>query len=108
MCIRDRFSNPWALGIDSSNNIYIADTGNNLIRKVTQAGNLSTFAGDNADVSACNANEYSTGAPPYTALQAHLCFPQGVAFDSLGNAYVTDTKNDVIYKVDNSGNLRCV
>jgi len=99
------FNNPWALGIDSGNNIYVADSGNNLIRKVTQAGNLSTFAGDVADVSGCSANEYSTGAPPYTALQAHLCFPQGVAFDSLGNAYITDTKNDVIYKVDNSGNL---
>jgi len=99
------FNNPWALGIDSSNNIYIADTANNLIRKVTQAGNLSTFAGDNADVSGCNASEYSTGAPPYTALQAHLCFPQGIAFDTAGNAYITDTKNDVIYKVDNSGNL---
>jgi sugar lactone lactonase YvrE len=100
-----KFSNIWALGIDSSNNIYIADTGNNLIRKVTQAGNLSTFAGDVADVSGCSSNQYSTGAPPYTALQVHLCFPQGVAFDSLGNAYITDTKNDVIYKVDSSGNL---
>ena len=99
------FNNIWALGIDSSNNIYIADTGNNLIRKVTQAGNLSTFAGDVADVSGCNSSQYSTGAPPYTALQAHLCFPQGLAFDFLGNAYITDTKNDVIYKVDSSGNL---
>ena len=100
-----KFNNIWDLGIDSSNNIYIADTGNNLIRKVTQAGNLSTFAGDVADVSGCNSSQYSTGAPPYTAFQVHLCFPQGVAFDFLGNAYITDTKNDVIYKVDNSGNL---
>jgi hypothetical protein len=99
------FNNIWALGIDANNNIYIADTGNNLIRKVTQAGNLSTFAGDVADVSGCSANEYSTAAPPYTALQAHLCFPQGVAFDPLGNAYITDTKNDIIRKVDNTGNL---
>jgi sugar lactone lactonase YvrE len=99
------FNNIWGLGIDSNNNIYIADSTNNLIRKVTQAGNLSTFAGDNADVNACNANEYSTAAPPYTALQAHLCFPQGVAFDSAGNAYISDTKNDIIRKVDTSGNL---
>lgn len=99
------FSNPWGLGIDANNNIYVADTGNNLIREVTQAGNLSTFAGDVADVSGCNVNEYSTAAPPYTALQAHLCSPQGIAFDSLGNAYISDTKNDIIRKVDNSGNL---
>jgi len=98
-------NNPWALGIDSSNNIYIADTGNNIIREVNQSTNkISTFAGDIADAGSfsCNPSLYSTVTPPYTAIQAHLCFPQGIAFDSSSNAYIVDTKNNLVRMVTGS------
>jgi sugar lactone lactonase YvrE len=101
-------NNPWALGMDASDNLYIADTYNDLVREVNQTtGVITTFAGDIADAGGygdCNSspNLYSTNTPPYTALQAHLCFPSGIAFDSSGNAYITDTGNNIVRVVTKS------
>jgi hypothetical protein len=98
-------NNPWALGIDASNNIYISDSYNDLIRVVDHATNIiTTFAGDIADAGTfgCNASLYTTSTPPYTPTQAHLCFPEGVAFDSSGNAYIVDADNKVVRIVNKS------
>jgi kumamolisin len=75
------FNNPNGLAIDASNNIYVADSGNNLIRKITGTI-VSTFAG--ADGS--------------------LNDPQGVAVDpNSGNVYVADAGNHVIRKITPGG-----
>jgi hypothetical protein len=80
--------------IDSSGSLYIADTGNNLIRKITTNGNIATVAG--------------TGAPGYTgdggqALSATLRNPTGVAVDTYGNIFIADTRNNVIREVGADG-----
>ena len=83
-------TDPTALAFDSSDNLYIAEAGNNAIRKVTTAGTMSTFAG--------------TGVAGYTgdggpATAAKLAGPYGIVFDSANTAYITDTGNSVLRKV---------
>jgi trimeric autotransporter adhesin len=76
---------PSAVAVDANENLYIADTGNNLVRIVTPDGNIATIAGTGA--AAYNGD---TGA----ALQIALDNPGGVALDGQGNVYVADTGND--------------
>ena len=101
-------NNPWALGIDANNNIYIADSYNDLVRKVSSStGIITIFAGVAADAGTfgdCNASLYSvSGSGPYLATQAHLGFPEGIAFDSMGNAYISSATCDMVQKVDSNG-----
>ncbi len=88
-----QLSSPWGVAVNSAVNIYIADSGNNRVRKVsggiitTVAGNGSAgFSGDNGQ-----------------AVNAQLNFPQGLALDSAGNLYISDTNNHRIRKVATNG-----
>ncbi len=76
------FNGPNAVAADSSGNLYVADSGNNLIRKIV-GSSVSTLAGTGGNFSN----------------------PQGVAVDSSGNVYVADTGNDTIDKVTPGGNV---
>ena len=78
---------PMGLAVDSSGNVYIADTFNCRIRKVTPSGIITTIAG--------NGTLYFSGDGG-AATQAALHFPHGVAVDSSGNVYITDTVNSVV------------
>jgi|GEM_PF-969054 len=90
---------PEGIAFDSSGNMYIADSGNNRIRKVDSAGNISTVAG--------NGNKgYSGDGGPAT--EAELQGPAGIAFDSSGNMYIADKYNNCIRKVDSAGNISTV
>jgi sugar lactone lactonase YvrE len=85
---------PQGLTIDSSGALYMADTGNNLIRKITTDGNVATIVG--------------TGSAGYTgdggpALSATVRNPTGVAIDTYGNVYIADTRNNVIREVGADG-----
>jgi RHS repeat-associated protein len=82
------------LAVDSSGNVYIADTENNVIRKVTSSGIGSIFAGNGT------AGYSGDGGP---ATSASLRRPSGVAIDSLGNVFIADTANNCIRKVSTSG-----
>jgi uncharacterized protein (TIGR03437 family) len=83
---------PEGVALDSSGNLYIADTYNHRIRKVTAAtGIISTVAGTGV-------NGYSGDQGPATAAQLYR--PLGVTLDSAGNLYIADTLNMVIRKVD--------
>jgi sugar lactone lactonase YvrE len=99
-------SNPWALGIDSSNNIYVADSYNELVRKVSASTNtITAYAGvpsDAGTLGTCNANLYTTGTGPYLPSQAHLCFPEGIAFDSVGNTYISEASHDIVREINGS------
>ena len=83
---------PTSVTFDAGNNMYIADEANNLIRKVTPAGIISTFAGGGSTL--------GDGGP---ATAASLNRPGGVACDASGNIFITDAVNQRIRKVATSG-----
>ncbi len=92
-----RFNNPNAIAADSSNNLYVADTGNDLIRKITPAGAVSTLAG--------KAGFSGVGYVDATGTAARFNSPEGIAVDSAGNVYVADTGNNVIRKITPGGSV---
>jgi hypothetical protein len=81
------------VAVDSAGNVYVADTGNDTIRKVTSGGTVTTLAGS-AGLS---------GSADGTSSAALFSSPRGVAVDSAGNAYVADSGNDTIRKVTSGG-----
>jgi sugar lactone lactonase YvrE len=91
-------ANPLGIDIDASGNIFIADSNNYRIRKVSTNGTITTVAGaDNAPL--------GDGGP---ATSAGLAFPNGVAVDTNGNLFIADTQNNRIRKVDSSGHISTV
>ena len=85
---------PQSVALDSSGNVYIADSGNCVIRKVTMSGVISTFAG--------TPQTCGFAGDGGSATQAQLNYPQGVAVDSSNNIYIADTTNQRIRKVSAS------
>ena len=96
-----RFNYPTGVTVDSAGNIYVADSGNDAIRKVTPAGVVTTLAGD---VSITDTyNRPIGGFADGTGHSARFAGPSGVAADSAGNIYVADTGNSTIRKVTPAG-----
>jgi hypothetical protein len=90
LAVNARLFHPAAVAVDAQGNLYIADSGNNVIRRVDLNGVITTVAG--------------YGQPGYSgdggpALGAKLNAPAGLAFDASGNLYISDTGNDVIRKL---------
>lgn len=90
--------NPSGVAVDSSGNIYIADTSNHVIRMVNSGGTISTFAGTNV-------GGYSGDGG--AANLAQLDLPTGVAVDKSGNVFIADSGNNVIREVS-GGNIKTV
>jgi sugar lactone lactonase YvrE len=88
------FNTPSGLAIDADGNLYVADTGNNRIRRVTPEGVVSTIAGDG-----------TAGYVDGLAAQARFNGPIGVAVDQQGNVYVADTYNDRVRKISTDGQV---
>jgi sugar lactone lactonase YvrE len=88
-----RFNYPSGVAVDSAGNAYVADTGNNRIRKMTSAGVVTTLAGS------ASSSGYADG----TGSAAQFYFPSGLAVDSSGTVYVADTENHTIRKVTAAG-----
>jgi len=91
-------NDPYGLWLDSSGNFYIADLDNQVVRKVTAGGTISTVAGNYPD----GAGFSGDGTP---ATNAQLAQPFGVVTDKAGNLYITDSFNNRIRMVDTSGNM---
>jgi len=98
------FDEPRGLFVDSSNNIYIADSKNNRVRFVNAAnGVISTIAGDGFK-DACGQGRYTGDNGPATA--ASLNKPEGIFVDGSGNLFIADSNNSVIREVVKStGNM---
>ncbi len=88
---------PSGLAFDSKGDLYIADTGNNVIRKIS-GGNITTVAG-------IQAQGPGFGGDGGAATSANLSGPTAVALDSSGNLYLTDAGYSLIRKVDTKGNI---
>ena len=88
-----RFNSPGGLALDGSGNIYVADFGNQTIRKVTLGGLVTTLAGS------AGLKGSSDGA----GSAARFNSPSGVAVDTGGNLYVADYENQTIRKITPAG-----
>jgi uncharacterized protein (TIGR03437 family) len=94
-----QLSFPRAVAVDAAGNLYIADTGNCRIRKVTPAGVISTIAGDGT------ANYSGDGG---SASAAELSYPEALTLDSAGNLYVADSWNYRVREITTGGKIQLV
>ncbi len=102
---------PAGIALDSNNNVYIADFNNDVIRKFSVGGNLSTVAGNNLLFEEGPNGVASGGFSGDNALaiNALLNLPYGVAVDSSGNIYIADTENNRIREVTvSNGNIKTI
>ncbi len=102
-----RFNNPFGVATDASGNVYVADTSNHTIRKITPAGLVTTLAGTGRVSGSINgtggAAARSDGSVDGTGAAARFNAPLGVATDVNGNVYVADTSNHTIRKITPAG-----
>lgn len=92
-------TSPMGTAADGAGNVYIADLGANVVRKVDIAGIITTVAGNGT-------SGFGGDGGPATAAQ--LAQPTDVAVDALGNLYIADQANSRIRKVDALGNISTV
>lgn len=88
-----QFSSPEGVAVDGAGNVYVADAGNNSIRKIASDGTATTLAGSNLN----------SGSKDGTGINAWFASPQGVAVDSGGNVYVADAGNNLLRKITPAG-----
>ena len=97
--LKANLDSPFGLALDKKGNLFIADHGNNRVRKVDTSGMISTVAGDGGF--------YFIGdnGPAY---RASVAGPTGVAVDDAGNLYIADRNNNRVRVVDSLGMIRTV
>lgn len=91
---------PSGVAVDSAGSVYIADTGNNRIRKVSTSGAIATVAGPGS-----TNGTLGDGGPATSATLSH---PASIALDPSGNLYIADTGHNRIRKVSLDGTITTV
>ena len=95
-----RLDSPYAVAVDNSGNLYIADHNNNVIRKVDNTGTIYTIAGTYGIAG------YSGDGG--TSLLSTINYPTGVAVDTAGQLYISDSYNNVIRMINTLGDISTV
>ena len=87
------FSVPESVAVDGAGNVYVADTGNSAIKRISPAGVVTTVAGKPG----------TWGSTDGVGTAARFYWPQGVAIDGAGNLFVTDSANSTVRKIAPDG-----
>jgi sugar lactone lactonase YvrE len=95
VALQAQFNTPSAIALDAAGNVFVADTGNHVIRRIGTDGRVNTIAGDG-----------SAGFVDGPAAQARFNAPMGVAVDAGGRVFVADTWNDRIRVIEPDGQVR--
>jgi hypothetical protein len=88
-----RFAYPWGIAVDASGNVFVADSGNHTIRKITPSGFVTTLAGLAGQA----------GSADGSGSAARFNNPSSIALDASGNLWVTDYLNCTLRKVTSAG-----
>jgi len=94
-----KLNQPTGVAVDAAGNVFIADQWNNRVRMISLNGIINTIAGNGT---------YSYSGDGGPASQAQLGGPSGAAFDSVGNLYFADMKNDRVRKITPDGTITTV
>jgi|FLOH01.1.fsa_nt_gi serine/threonine protein kinase, bacterial len=97
--LKAQLSRPFGLALDKKGNLYIADRGNNRVRKVSPQGIITTVAGDSSFFF------MGDNGPAY---RASIAGPTGVVVDDKGTLYIADRNNNRVRAVDTQGMIRTV
>lgn len=92
-----KFKGAFGICIDNNGNLFIAENGNNVIRKIDTKGNVNTVAGNGKEGNTDGLKE-----------NAQFSAPTGVCSDNKGNIFVADFLNHTIRKIDKSGNVTAI
>jgi trimeric autotransporter adhesin len=92
-------SSPYGVSVDAFGNVYIADTGNEVIRRVDSTGKITTIAGNGA---------IGSGGDGGPATSAGLYAPYRAVTDRAGNVYIADYYNNRVRRVDTAGTITTI
>jgi hypothetical protein len=95
-------NHPTGVAVDSSNNLYISDTGNHYVRVVNATGTVTAFAGQSGMDAGVGGANNGNGGPATSAL---LSQPSGLAVDASGDVFIADVNTDVVRMVNTAGNI---
>ena len=93
-----RFNVPWGIAVDAAGTVYVADSENHVIRRISAAGVVSTLAGQNG------VTGYADGAGAVARFQQ----PRGLAVDAGGNLFVADHGNHTVRRISAAGAVETI